>query len=248
MKKDLFVVLAVVFLLSVPSTNAQMQPKYSTVHNSSVTWDSNGNPTIVSQFITQGYTVCGQCVPQWQHQARATQQWAGGRGSSGGTHYDQWRCVTCNLYAESDGSITAQNPADIGNLINEDDSGQVQCTQAGTFFSVTDFFDWELAYTRSKNTGTKAVLSPVPCPQGTCYDWQITAYCSAVTSPPDWNPPDALLGIQYSYLQGYYWDGINVCFRITGTGQSWVCLLPHGPALFYPIGSGLYPGNCTHNP
>lgn len=258
MKKLLYAVLAVVILLGLSTpAKAQMIPHFNTLHNWSATVDSNNDVTIYVQVILDGYGSLpnGFPVPPGAfHQPSVRQSWntpSNITATDGGWVTGAKGCVTCEMYAESDGTAIVYDigdPPDLGYLIKEDDSGGIYCSIAGTdFFSFNDYLQWEIAYTRSKNTGQN--LGPTTCPGpggGACTKWAITNYCSAATTPPDYSLVYTVAPATTSYLNVYYVDSVAPCVSISGTGV-WICS-PVGISVGWPISLGLFPGNCTHNP
>ncbi len=256
MKKTLFV-LSVLFLAAAPSW--AMTPNYSFVHNTAHTLDSNNNLIVYSKVIAEGYA-SGCCIPpSTTHQAVAYQEWISGNGTSGGSVYGPRLCWTCNLYAESDGQVNfgPVQFAPLGYDVTEDDEGTVNCSIAGTFWDVFQYFDFEVAYVRTINSGVNQ--GTVSCFGGdTCNVWKTSAYCTAATTPPDWDPNTYLISVGYAGqpLSVWYIDGVTACVRIKGTGQQgWVCLsdqsgtfFPGSANIHYPSTANLQPANCTHTP
>lgn len=278
MKKIMYAVLTVVAFLSlsgpVKAQSGLMTPHYSMVHNWSVTVDSNNNWTVSSQVITEGYatlncTNCGFNTTGSTHYAEANQSWATPTNMSyvnGGMVSGARLCVTCNLYAESDGTATANDlqclsdlsycPPAVDYLINEDNTSSVICSVAGLFFSEGEYLDFEIAYTRDVNSGVSQ--GTVACGSGTCNVWKISSWCTQPTTPPDWNPNAFIASVSVPGQPQSIWysDAITPCVRIHGTGiNGWVCLADAAGSLFqsaatitYPASSHLNSANCSHNP
>lgn len=271
MKKLLYVVLTVVAFLGL-STAAEAQgmyPHYSLVHNWSVTVDSNNNWIFSAQLITEGYATvgCQTCIPSnARHQAHATQSWDSGSPFTtvnGGSVWGPQLCVTCNLYAESDGTATAYDviidpPPTIDWIVFEDDpGGEVLCTVAGILYHEGEFLDYEIAYTRDINTGVNR--GTVSCFQtDTCNVWNTNEYCTADTAPPDWNPNAYVVSTSYLGQPQSVWyiDGATACIRIHGTGiNGWVCLSDQSGTFFpgsatkaWPQNPALQATHCSHHP
>jgi hypothetical protein len=110
-------------------------------------------------------------------------------------------------------------------------SGGVQCSIIGTFFTwgVPDpepsGLQMQLAYTMSTPTG------------GSPLAWTLTSHCTAVTTPPDYNPPIAYLqSAAAAYL------GESLCLRTTAPKIPWIC--PIGADIPQPTLPPLY--NCAN--
>jgi hypothetical protein len=159
-------------------------------------------------------------------------------GSSGGTSTGPGVCPTCYT--------TFYTTLDIvgvpGVIYLDGGAGRMQCSIAGTFFSLSNLFNFEVAYTRFVTMG----YTPDPGPPPQRF-YNVSPYCTPQTTPPDWN------------AAGLYWvttdppliptdvvDGKTICARI-GTSGPWTCL----PVGKFTGGSWNFPwplGNCTHNP
>ncbi len=236
------IVFTLVCSLFLPSKcSAQFfQNHFNIYRTDSVTSDGTVNGTTVFQTVTiDGYTQVSTMPPIVFHTPHIRNQ----IGSSGGWYTGSSVCPGCYIsYSNTQG-------AQPGNLLEDDNAGaEVVCSLAGIFFYSFEFFQLEVAYTRSLNTGVLRGTAKCPNGQDTCNIWFIVSYCTPPTSPPDWNPSS--YGIQNTYPATSVWyiDGITACVRIKGTGQAgWVCL-PSGASLSWPQSLNLSPANCTHTP
>jgi len=158
--------------------------------------------------------------------------------SYGGWFQGAGTCPSCYIHQSNTISFD-----DIGNLIEEDDTGaQVICTIAGVFFKVGSILHWEVAFTRFVTAGYFPDAGPPP----TRY-YYIGPYCTAPTTPPDLNgaglyfrtpdPPNVPTDIA---------DGKTICLR-AGSSGAWSCLPAGKWVASYNMGDVLL-GNCTHNP
>lgn len=94
-------------------------------------------------------------------------------GSTGGWVWGGTACVDCYLSAENDQSIVAEDGVDY--TFNW--GAEVDCSVSGQLFSILDFLDVELAYTKSKYNGS---FSTAPDGGAVCYVGQ---WCSVASQP-----------------------------------------------------------------
>jgi hypothetical protein len=106
------------------------------------------------------------------------------------------------------------------------------------------FFQWEVAFTRFVTAGYLLDTSSAPYHR----DYLVGPYCTAPTTPPDWNPPSPpfyYITLDPPGVPTGVVDGKTLCDRFGGSGQ-WKCL-PFGEWLT-SYDAPYFTGNCTRNP
>lgn len=150
--------------------------------------------------------------------------------------------------AFNDYVVSITTPGTPGSILSSSTEADIFCIVAGTIF-LNNLLnaDVEIAFTRFVTVGY-IVDNSVPPPVRLYF---IGPYCTAPTSPPDWNPPSPPMFWKTPEpppptVPTEVTDGKTICWRVGTTGP-WSCL---------PVGKwyGSYNradtvlGNCTHNP
>src|SRR5258708_290184 len=196
-----------------------------------VTQSTDSTNTWFYQTITiDGYTQVAGMPSGVVHTPKIQNQ----LGSTGGWYTGTSVCPSCHITFSN---TTATQP---DNLIDEDTAGaEVTCTFGGIFF--TDFFNFEFekAYTRSKSFPPPTC---VPFGTGQICSVPLGSWCTAATTPPDFNPT-AANGLNPTSIPPFF-DQYTICFRKKGTGNPWTCF----PTVGIPFADNQLLAFCTHNP
>lgn len=199
------------------------------------------NGTTVYQTVTlDGYTQVPINMPTFVfHTPYVRNQ----LGPIGGMYTGPSKCPSC--YISYSTSVSDQP----GSLLEDDNSGaEVQCSVAGVIFTSFEFLQFEVAYTRSLNTGVLKGTTRCPDGETTCNLWLIASYCTPLTTPPDFDPSTYGAPNTLTATSVWFIDSLTACVRIKGTGIfGWVCL-PTAATIGWPQSLLLLPANCTHTP
>ena len=195
----------------------QMTPRYNAYYPSGV-MDQNSN--YWAELSMNGYTSncnISQCF-QNIHQGRATLT----IGSYGGTNYSAWSPPAYNLSAYEYFSIPVKTLWSNGGPmhLSGTDEARVVCQVFGSGFWVDypvdsgSLFGFEFAVTEVQDQGTAAH----PKGDGTYY-FDVSYFCSAESSPPDWQPHQVHSSVRDSFVLG-----ITACSRVPdSSGVPWIC-------------------------
>ncbi len=162
-------------------------------------------------------------------------------GSAGGRSVGASQCPGC--YIDFSTTTTASMNASVitpGSTITN-----IDCSFfLGSMFGSSRFLRWEVAYTRSVNTGVKVATFVVD--GQLINECAILYYCTPSTSPPDYNPPTYNAPALLPSSSVFYIDSVAACVSINWTGAPWFCT--RGGSLGWPQSFNLSPAACDHNP
>jgi len=239
--------IALLALMSMPSVSSAQcgafTYSYTGVTDIYYDWPQTGSPTTI-YFDT---TVSGQAnmppqcpgTSQARHTPTATLKIGGvGNPVSGNSV-----CPNCYAYVQT--ATTRPFANFIDNPTTETDSGSVQCTIAGTFWSFGGInYRLIAATTKSANYGAYSVP---PAPHTGIL--KLEDWCTLGTEPPDWNP-DALDLKGDTNVHSYYYS-LNMCRRPfnAAAGTPWQCGITSAGTSLSPLVMGADEGTrfgCTN--
>jgi len=221
-------VILAIFVVAPERTPAQCE--YATA-SSYVTYSMNASATtIYSTVVTEGQVICSYNGMQHTYYATNTLNGVGGTESEG---------PTANYVSlENDQSIGVS----YGEIVTFDCQSEVYCPMMGYFYNSFAQSHLEIAFTRDINAGKQQNCTTE---YGiTICDISVLPWCTAATSPPDWNPL-YVRDLVYPVAPPTFWDTASLCFRY-GTSGPWTCA--PGAALERYFSPSLPLDDCTHNP
>ncbi len=244
--KRLALMLPFMFLLTLLTQRASeaqacFTNNYSDYLNTTVTLAPDGvryRGTVIHQ-VTGNTMVC-QTQLQYMYSA---QHWEVMTNTLGGQTLQSTmprHCPSCQIndtlssYADRYPSPSWDGSPDDPILGSNDAAISMYCTVVGHFYDIFDSnFDFEIA-------GTLSIKTSAPTGGPTVWITPVSAFCTADTSPPDYNPHTAVT-TYFPTLS--YFVGISPCIRSPAISRNWIC--SGGPAANVSRNG---PGQCTHNP
>jgi hypothetical protein len=208
-----------------------MNPNYSTYNTSGFYSVSSGNSQFYLEAAVTGNTLCPSDSPlcfQNVHRGQVTAT----MGSYGGTTYGSYQqpvsYMNVDGYALVPISTIWSNHGSLQFQVNFSDG--VFCTGLARFIYSDDpegssLFDSEFAVTEVQDRGLAAHVHS----DGTIY-YDVQEFCSAESSPADWQPQQVHSRARTSFTLGITW-----CFRIPDSpGIPWACLAAIAETLYKP--------------
>jgi hypothetical protein len=210
-------------------------------HYSTYLTESADSSHLYTSVVIDGYGVCQPSASCPCNTAKHTPVATNKIGTVGGTVTGQATCAGCYVSLGNNQQVAA-TPGQIFNVIGE---GDIDCSIVGVFFS--QFFNLQIepAYVRSygPTPGTGCVY--YPSSGVTLCQYAVKSWCTAATSPPDFNLVEIVA--DKKTLLPFFEDSIGACARTIVPKGPWVC--SKGLGLMVSQGNFPFPlGNCTHNP
>lgn len=207
--------------MALPSTSSAQcgafSYSYSETSDVYYDWPQTGGPTTVyfAVSVSGSANMPPSCpgISQAKHTPNATLIVGGVGGTTHGTPV----CPNCYASVQTTRSMPFSSLVDTPTTDTE--GGSVQCTIAGTFFSVGGINNRiEVGQTKSANYG---VYTVPPAPHAGIL--KLEDWCVVGSEPPDWNP-DALDLKGDVNVHAYYYS-LNICQRPfnAAAGTKWTC-------------------------
>jgi hypothetical protein len=172
----------------------------------------NPELTVYSEIVVEGYSSMNgmQCPPSVSHHSRIFNNFYVNGSPDSNPEFDGSSVSPSSWISDSYADTTTLDWLHPGSGTGEAD---IMCSFAGSVFSSTFNFQFEVAITLAQDTAQAGIFDPNT---GKTF-YQIVSFCSDTA---DWNPAQVLSGIG----RHSYWLGVTVCLRYPGaTGVPWIC-------------------------